>query len=268
MSILPRVAVVTGSGGSGCGRAVATRFARDGVAIVVSDINELGGHETVRMIEQNGGKARFFRADVGNESQAKELIEFAGSTFGGLSMLVNNASSPHPTAEGIAGWTGSLQTDLLGTIYVTRWAIESMRNTGGGSIVNISSISALWHGRKTPGGLPGYDVAKLGVIRLTTGLARDLAKDGIHINCLAPGWIATDGPTQYWQSLTPEERKERGVPSKLLAPGDIADVVVRLAADKSLSGRVVVWWSEDVPRLIEWGDRGYHNFAEMPRSTS
>jgi 3-oxoacyl-[acyl-carrier protein] reductase len=182
-------------------------------------------------------------------------------------VLVNNASSPLPIGEGLAGWTGALHTDLLGTIYATRWAIELMRRTGGGSIVNISSISALWHGRRTPGGFPGYDVAKLGVIRLTTVLAKDVAKDGIRVNCLAPGWIASDGPRQYWESLTPAERKERGVPSKLLATQEIAEMVVRMASDESLNGRIVLWWSDDQPRLIQWGDRGYHDAAEFPLLT-
>ncbi len=257
------VVVVTGSGGTGCGRAIAMRFARDGAAVVVSDINEAGGLETVRLIEQQGGRAAFLRADVANPSEAQDLIEFASATFGGLSVLVNNASSPHPPIEGIAGWMGSIQTDLLGTIYCTRWAIEEMRRAGGGSIVSISSISALWHGRKTYGGIPGYDLAKMGVIRMTTGLGRDLAKENIRINCLAPGWLATDGPTQYWESLTPAQRLERGVPSKLIPPADIAEIVVRLAADPSLNGRVIVWWSEDSPRLIEWGDRGYRSFTEF-----
>ena len=191
--------IVTGGGGSGCGRAIATAFAERGATLVVSDINEAGG------------QAAFFCADVGNEPQVRKLVEFAESRFGSLSVLVNNASSPHPASEGLAGWTGALQTDLLGTICATRWAIEAMRRTGGGSIVNMSSISALWHGRRTPGGFPGYDVAKLGVIRLTTGLAKEVENDHICVNWLAPGWIASDGPIQYWESLTPAQRKERAV---------------------------------------------------------
>src|SRR5262249_3820975 len=148
---------------------------------------------------------------------------------------------PHPILRA-RGWRGgphSLQVDLLGTIYATRWAIEAMRRSGGGSIVNIASISALWHGRKTPGGFPGYDVAKLGVIRLTTGVAKGVAKEGIRVNCLAPGWIASDGPRQHWESLTPAQRAERGVPSKLLLTEEIAEMVLRLATDRSLNGRIV-----------------------------
>jgi NAD(P)-dependent dehydrogenase (short-subunit alcohol dehydrogenase family) len=264
MSQRERVAIVTGSGGTGCGRTIAQRFARDGAAVVVCDVNEAGGHETAASIEKNGGRAAFFHADVGDQQQARQLIEFAEATFGAVSVLVNNASSPHPSEEGIAGWSGALYTDLLGTIHCTRWAIEAMRRSGGGSIVNISSISALWRGRKTPGGFPGYDVAKAGVICMTTGIANDLAEENIRINCLAPGWIATDGPRQYWESLTPAERIERGVPATLLSPSDIAEMVTRLATDTSLNGRIVVWWSEDSPRLIEWGDRGYHSFTHFP----
>ena len=264
LKLLQKVVIVTGGGGSGCGHAISATFAERGAAVVVSDINEAGGQETVRFIEQRGGRAAFVRADVANELQVRTMIEFAESKFGSLAVLINNASSPHPASEGLAGWTGALQTDLLGTICATRWAIEAMRRNCGGSIVNISSISALWHGRKTPGGFPGYDVAKLGVIRLTTGLAKEVAKDGIRVNCLAPGWIASEGPRQYWESLTPGERKERGVPAKLLATADIAEMVACLALDESLNGRVVLWWSEDPPRLIQWGDRGYCDAAEFP----
>ena len=119
------------------------------------------------------------------------------------------------------------------------------------------------HGRKTPGGFPGYDVAKAGVIHLTTGLAKEVAQDNIRVNCLAPGWIASDAPRQYWESLTPEQRLERGVPSKLLTPAEIASMVLHLATDESLNGRIVIWWSEDPPRLIQWGDPGYRSAPEL-----
>jgi len=265
MSNSTPVAIVTGSGGTGCGRAIALRFAAEGRAVVVSDINEAGGNETVEQIRKGGGRAAFCRADVADEAQVRSLIEFAETTFGGLSELVNNASSPHPTEEGIAGWAAAIQTDLLGTLHATRYAIDAMKRSGGGSIVSISSISALWHGRTTPGGFPGYDVAKVGVIRMTTGLANELASTGIRLNCLAPGWIATDGPRQYWESLTPEQRLERGVPARLLAADQVAGIVFQIATDPSLNGRIVVWWSEDEPRVVEWGDRGYGGFARFTR---
>jgi NAD(P)-dependent dehydrogenase (short-subunit alcohol dehydrogenase family) len=258
-----RVVIVTGGGGVGCGRAISARFARNGTAIVACDIDEAGGQETVRSIERNGGRAAFFRADVRSESQVRELVSFAERTFGAVHVLVNSASAPRGDPR-IETWMDPIETDLLGSIYATRWAIEAMRRGGqGGAIVNIASISALWHGRQTPGGIPGYDVAKIGMIRMTTRLAPLAQSDGIRVNCLAPGWIATDEVREYWESLTPVERAQRSVPSRLLTTEQISDAVVRLAEDRSLAGRVLVWWSEGAPRLIQWGDRGYRDVMDF-----
>jgi len=257
-------AIVTGAGGTGCGRAIARRFARDGMTIIVSDVNDAGGAETVRLIERDGGRAVFCRADVRDEAAVRHLVDVAAGTDGGLATLINNASAPHPTGDGLAGWMDSIQTDFLGALHATRHAIDAMRaRGGGGSIVNIASISAIWHGRTTPGGFPGYDVAKAALIRLTTALAPSIGPENIRINCLAPGWIATDGPRQYWESLTPSERRDRGVPATLLATDQIASIVHRLATDRSLNGRLVTWWSDDEPRLVAWGDRGYRDFERI-----
>jgi NAD(P)-dependent dehydrogenase (short-subunit alcohol dehydrogenase family) len=98
---------------------------------------------------------------------------------------------------------------------------------------------------------------------MTTRLASLAEKDDIYVNCLAPGWIATDGVRQYWESLTPAERIERGVPSRLLSVDQISGAVIRLASDRSLMGRVLVWWSENEPRLVQWGDRGYHESVDF-----
>jgi 3-oxoacyl-[acyl-carrier protein] reductase len=254
-----RVVIVTGAGGSGCGRSISARFAREDATVIVSDISDFGGNDAVRDIERKGGRAAFFQADVRDESQVKQLMAFAEVTFGGVSVLVNNASAPHGAAS-MDDWMDAINTDLLGAIYTTRWAIEVMRRGEGGAIVNIASISALWHGRKTPGGIPGYDVAKAGMIRMTTRLASLAETDGIYVNCLAPGWIATEQVRHYWESLEETERIARGVPSRLLTTDQISDAVVRLSEDRSLAGRVLVWWSESAPRLIEWGDRGYCDF--------
>ena len=251
------VAVVTGAGGTGCGRAIARRFASGGAAVVVSDINEAGGHETVRLIESAGGRAAFLRADIRDQTQARELIAFGERAFGRITVLVNNASAPFRPGEPLDHWADAVQTDLLGAMFCTRAAIDAMRRAGSGAIVNMASISSLWHGRTTAGGAPAFDAAKAGPIRLTTMLAGLAETDRIRVNCLAPGWIDTDGPRQYWASLTADERRARGVPSTLLPTESVADAVARLAADESLHGRVLVWWSEDQPRLIRWGDRGY-----------
>ena len=108
-----RVAVVTGSGGSGCGRAIARRFAADGAAVVVSDVNEEGALETIRLIEAAGGSAVFFRADVREEMQVRGLIAFGEHTFGRITVLVNNASAFRP-GDSMEEWADSVQTEFLG----------------------------------------------------------------------------------------------------------------------------------------------------------
>jgi NAD(P)-dependent dehydrogenase (short-subunit alcohol dehydrogenase family) len=226
--------------------------------VIVSDTDLTGGEETRRMIEAAGGRAAFRAADVRQEVQIRDLVSFATDKFGPLGLLVNNATAPFSHGYDMESWLATAETDFIGPLICTRYAMEAMRRAGqGGAIVNVSSISALWHGRRTPAGAPVYDAAKAGLLRLTTGLAELAKTDNIRVNCLAPGWIATDGPRQYWESLTPDQRAERGVPSRLLETSQIAGAVVRLATDDSLAGRVLFWWSDDEPKLLEWGDRGY-----------
>ncbi|HYL36375.1 MAG TPA: SDR family oxidoreductase [Bryobacteraceae bacterium] len=256
MDIRGKAVVVTGAGADGSGRAIALRFAREGALVVVSDIDEAGGHETVRLIESAGGRAAFCPADVRKEEQVRNLLGFAEKTFGGLAVLVNNASGPDIVpGEPLEHWTDNFPTDVFGTMYGTRLAIDALRRGGGGAIVNMTSITGLWHGRKNP--VPGYDLAKAAVIRLTTALAWLGPKENIRVNCLAPGWIASQHVRTYWESLTPEQRQERNVPARLLSLDEVAAAVFRLATDDALAGRVLVWWSEDSPGLIPANDRGY-----------
>ena len=255
MDLKGKAAIVTGSGGGGCGRAIALRFAREGATVIVSDIDVDGARETAQLIEAAGGHASVFPADVRDEHAIKALIDHAVQMFGGLAVLVNNASDPHPGFDTpLDQWRQTLETDFIGAALATRLAIDALRRGGGGAVVNMGSISALPHGRDRR--LPAYDAAKAGLIRLTTGLAF-LREEGIRVNCLAPGWIAAPQVGEYWESLTPEQRKANGVPSRLLQLEEIAQAVVRLATDESLYGRVLVWDSEDMPRLIEWADQGY-----------
>lgn len=256
MKLKDKVVVVTGSGGFGSGRAIASRFAREGSFVIVSDINQEGGLDTVREIERQGGHAVFCRTDVRIEEQVRALIEFAERRCGAVSVLVNNASAPYRPGEPLEHWTEIVQTDLLGTMYGTRFAVDSLRRGGGGAIINVSSTSALGHGRSTPGGSPAYDVAKAGVLRLTTTLA-GLASEGIRVNCIAPDWIATPELQAYVDSLSPEQRFLNSVPSRLTTLDEIGSAVVQLAMDEALAGRVLVWWSDDEPRLIPWRDPGY-----------
>ncbi len=254
MELHGRVAIVTGAGGGGSGRAIARRLARDGAAVVVSDISERGGRETLRFIEAAGGHGAFFRADVGVESEVRGLVAFAEKTCGGVDIMVNNAGPYYP--EPLGHWSETVQANLLGTMYGTLCAIEAMRRRGGGAVVNIGSTSSLGHGRKhSPS--PAYDAAKASVIRLTTALGWLRDREGIRVNCLVPDWVATPEVSAYVDSLTPEQRKQHGVPDVLLTLDQIAGAVVQLATDESLAGRVMVWWCGQPPRLIPVGDPGY-----------
>src|SRR5690348_4459829 len=146
MNIAGKIALVTGSGGPGSGRAEAIRLAREGCAVVVSDINDQGGEETKASIEAAGGSAMYVHADVGDESQVKAMFDLAELHFGGVDILVNNASAPfHPRAP-VETWLDTLQVDLVGALYCIRYALPSMRQRGGGVIINVGSTSALGHG--------------------------------------------------------------------------------------------------------------------------
>lgn len=263
MTLHGRAAIVTGSGGAGCGRAIALRLSAEGASVVVSDTDAAGAAETLRLIEDAGGHAAICLADVRHESQIRALVEFAATRFGSLGLLVNNATAPFSHGYDVSTWLVTAETDFIGPLLATRCAVETMREAKrGGAIVNISSISALWHGRRTSAGAPVYDAAKAALLRLTTGLAELAKTDGIRVNCLAPGWLDTDGPRQYWESLTPAQRAANGVPASLIPTAAVAGAVVRLATDETLAGRVLVWWSDDEPKLLAWGDRGYREAVE------
>lgn len=257
MELANKVAIVTGSGGEGSGRAEAIRLATEGCSVVVSDINDPGGAETVQRIAQSGGKAAFCRCDVSRESEVEALVAFAERTFGGLDILVNNASGPgYKPGAPPDEWLATIEVDLLGAMYGVRFALPAMRKRGGGAIVNVSSTSALTHGpghsKMTP-----YDIAKIGVLRMTTTLSSLRESDNIRVNCLVPHWVAVPEVKTYWDALTPAQRKERGAPPKLIELDEVAQAVVRLIADESLAGRVLILWDGPRAELISANDPGY-----------
>lgn len=256
MDLHGKAAIVTGAGGGGCGRAIARRFAYEGCSVVVNDILEPGGCETVRMIESENGRAAFFQADVSKEPDVKAIIEFTEKTYGGLDILINNASEPYRPQGLLDNWFNALRVDLHGPMYAILHAVPAMRKRGGGVIVNMGSTSAIGHGRKHSKS-PGYDVAKMGLIRLTTTLAPLHASEGIRVNCLVPAWIASHEVQTYVDSLTPAQRKEARVPDSLLTLDQIATTVVRLATDETLAGRILVYYNGESPALIPQGDPGY-----------
>jgi NAD(P)-dependent dehydrogenase (short-subunit alcohol dehydrogenase family) len=257
MELRGKVAIVTGSGGEGSGRAEALRLASERCSVVVTDINESGGKETVHRITQAGGKAAFCRCDVSRSNEVQALVAFAEKTFGGLDILVNNASGPgYKPAAPPEEWLATIEIDLLGAMYGVQFALPAMRKRGEGAIVNVSSTSALTHGpghsRMTP-----YDVAKIGVLRMTTTLSALRDTDNIGVNCLVPHWVAVPEVKAYWDALTPQERRAKNVPSKLIELDVVAQAVVRLTTDPDLAGRLLVLWDGPRAELISATDPGY-----------
>jgi len=146
MLLEDKVAIVTGAGGSGCGRAIACRLAREGAPVVIADTNEAGMRATASVIEAEGGRCSICRTDVGNEADVRTLFTFAESTCGSVDILVNDASGAVFPERSLDHWFANLRVDLLGAMFTTRCGIEAMRRRGGGAIVNIGSTSALPHG--------------------------------------------------------------------------------------------------------------------------
>lgn len=117
MHLEGKVAIVTGAGGSGCGRAIARRFSARGASVVASDINENGLRETLAEIEAAGARASAFKANVRVEREIRALVAYAEEKFGGLDVMVNNASGPdYRPDEPLEYWTDIIETDLLGSM--------------------------------------------------------------------------------------------------------------------------------------------------------
>ncbi|KHS45059.1 MULTISPECIES: glucose 1-dehydrogenase [Novosphingobium] len=183
-----KVALVTGAGG-GIGRAAAEAFARSGASVMVSDVNEAGGAETVTLIEAAGGKAAFVRCDVSNAGEVKAMVAATVATFGGLDCAFNNAGINRITDDQYddAIWERDIAINLSGVMRCMREEAAYMLQNGGGAIVNTASINGLVGN----GGQPAYTAAKHGVVGLARHGALRWAKAGIRVNAVCPGVIET-----------------------------------------------------------------------------
>jgi len=183
-----KVALVTGAGG-GIGRAAAEVFARSGASVMVSDVNEAGGAETVALIEAAGGKAAFVRCDVSKADEVKAMVAATVEKFGGLDCALNNAGINRITDDQYddAIWERDIAINLSGVMRCMREEAAVMLPNGGGAIVNTASINGLVGN----GGQPAYTAAKHGVVGLARHGALRWAKAGIRVNAVCPGVIET-----------------------------------------------------------------------------
>ena len=186
-----KVALVTGAG-SGIGRATALTFSREGARVVVADVAEMGGRETVKLIKEAGGEAIFVKTDVTRASEVEALINKAVETYGRLDYAHNNAGIVEPPSSFAEcteeNWDRVIDINLKGVFLCMKYELSYMAEHGGGAIVNTSSIAGL---RGLTGGHPAYVASKHGVVGLTKTAAVEYAKTGIRINAVCQGIINT-----------------------------------------------------------------------------
>jgi NAD(P)-dependent dehydrogenase (short-subunit alcohol dehydrogenase family) len=252
MEIHGKVALVTGAG-YGIGRAIARRLAEEEARVIVNDVDGAHGAETVRMIEEAGGKPAFVQADVSSADDVRRTISFAEATFGGLDVLVNNAANEiqppfYPNAS-TESWRRTLDVCLYGTMSATQQAIEVMNKRGGGAIVNLSSMAGVGF---TPHDSPEYAAAKAGIMRFTATLAPLKERQNIRVNCIAPNWVSTEKVSAFVPQLSAEQRAAWYCPTieDMAQPEDIADAVVYFIREDSLAGRVMLCDERDSRWLL------------------
>lgn len=226
-----KVALVTGAGG-GIGRATARAFAASGAAVLVADVNEAGGHETVEIITLVGGQAVFQKCDVSQVPDVQAMVTRAVAEFGRLDFAHNNAGINSVMADewDEAVWDRSIAINLSGVMHCMKAEAEVMLGQGGGAIVNTASINGLVGN----GTQPAYTAGKHGVVGLTRHGALRWARNGIRVNCVCPGVIET--PMTDSVAANPEIRKimENMTPMcRMGQPEEIAAAVLWLCSDQA-----------------------------------
>ena len=227
-----KVALVTGAA-SGIGRASAIAFAASGAIVVLADVDEVGGHETLQQIQKSGAKALFVRTDVSREAQCKALVERTVETFSRLDVAFNNAGimasygeKLHESTE--EDWDRLMSVNLKGVFLCMKHELRQMLAQGGGAIVNTASaVGVIGTANSVT-----YPVSKHGVVGLTRCAALQYARSGIRVNAVCPGLVETP-ITQRMRDMEPgfDEKRANFVPmGRICSPDEIAQAVLWLAS--------------------------------------
>ncbi|HWD26984.1 MAG TPA: glucose 1-dehydrogenase [Rhizomicrobium sp.] len=247
-----RIAIVTG-GASGIGRAIALALAAEGATVLVGDVDEPGGLETCRLIENAGGKTHFWPLDVSSEDDWKRLAAMTAEKFRSLHILVNNAAIciSRPLLEmSFDSWRRQMAINLDGLFLGTKAMLPLMAESGGGSIVNLSSVAGL---RGVPG-MSGYCASKGGVRMFTKAVALECAqaRNNIRVNSVHPGSIETP----IWLKLgnggdllAADARRNADVMADIRAAGAAATPVGRSGTPEDVAAGVLYLVS-DAARFV------------------
>jgi NAD(P)-dependent dehydrogenase (short-subunit alcohol dehydrogenase family) len=236
-----RVVLVTG-GASGIGAEEVTQFARQGAKVAFLDVDDAAAAQVIETLRLQGLPPPLFLAcDLKDIPALQAAIAEVSRRLGAITVLVNNAANDQRhTFEDVtvAFWDERMATNLRHQFFAIQAVAPLMRAAGGGSIINLGSIS--WHASQ--GGMPAYTTAKAGVEGLTKGMARDLGPHGIRVNCVIPGWIMTQRQIDLW--LTPEAEEallQAQCLKTKLVPADVARLVLWLASDDSRMCTSQLW---------------------------
>lgn len=227
-----KVAIVTGAG-SGIGKAIALLYAAQGAKVVVSDISEQGGNETVSEVKGLGGEAVFIRADTSKPADNQSLVAQTIQKYGGLHIACNNAGIGGPLGMTgdypIDGWDKVIGINLSGPFYGMHYQIPAMLASGGGSIVNIASILGMVGTKNSP----AYVAAKHGLVGLTKAAALEYADKNIRINSVGPGYIRTPLLTNTLDDATMKALEGMHPIGRLGTSEEIAELVFWLSSAKA-----------------------------------
>jgi 3-oxoacyl-[acyl-carrier-protein] reductase len=233
-----RIAVVTG-GADGIGRATAMRFAQEGAVVVIWDMNEEKGKQTVAEINAAGGKASFLKVNTSNFAEVEAASKKVVEQYGKYEILINNAGiTRDSTLKKMTPelWQQVIDVNLTGVFYCAKCAADIMTEQGWGRIVNASSVVALYGNF----GQTNYVATKAGLIGMTKTMARELGKKGVTVNAVAPGFILTDMVRKMPEEVL--KSMEDKVPVKRLGkPEEIAAAYAFLASDDAayINGTVI-----------------------------
>ena len=233
MRLQGKVAIITG-GARGQGEAEARMFAREGAKVVFGDVLDDDGRQVEAEIAAAGGEAVYVRLDVTDEDSWRETVGTAVSRFGKVDILVNNAGIASWNAgddASVEEWDRLMEVNAKGVFLGTRAVIPAMRAAGGGSIINISSISGMVGQTNIH---PGYNASKGAVRILTKSTAVQHAAEGIRCNSIHPGPVKTPMTERSWSNPEWLQATERRTPlGRYAEPDEIAYGVLFLASDES-----------------------------------